>query len=117
MLRSNPVRKACVVLAVLTLPVGLSGCLGVYSGLYFDRRETISMHGGDAAASNKVAQMIDPWPAEARDRNIPGDGERQQKAIERYRTDTVKRLHTERRSTPFQPVLLGTAPGGGTAGQ
>ena len=114
MLRSNLVRKACVVLAVLTMAVSLTGCLGVYSGLYLDRRETVSMHGGDAAASNKVAQMIDPWPAEARDRNIPGNGERQQKAVERYRTDQVKRLHTERRSTSFQPVLLGTTSGGST---
>jgi hypothetical protein len=109
-LRSNRIRRAFIVLAVLTMPVGLTGCLGVYSGLYLDRRETISMHGGDAAASNKVAQMIDPWPVEARDRNIPGNGERQQKAIERYRTDAVKRLHTERSSAPFQPVLLGTMP-------
>jgi hypothetical protein len=114
--RSNPVRKACIILAVLGMPVGLTGCLGVYSGLYLDRRETISMHGGDASASNKVAQVIDPWPAEARDRNIPGNGERQQKAIERYRTDAVKRLHTERSSAAFAPVLLGTMPPGSTTG-
>jgi hypothetical protein len=109
-LRNSRIRTLGIVLAVLAMPVGLTGCLGVYSGLYLDRRETVSMHGGDAAASNKVAQMIDPWPPEARDRNIPGNGERQQKAVERYRTDAVKRLHTERSSPAFQPVLLGTMP-------
>jgi hypothetical protein len=103
------------VLAILVMPVGLTGCLGVYSVLYFDRRESISLHAGDAVAANKVAQMIDPWPAEARDRNIPGNGERQQKAVERYRTGNVKKLHTETSAPVFQPLLFGTAPGGSPA--
>ncbi len=117
MLRNNRIRTVGVVLTVLTMPVGLTGCLGVYSGLYLDRRESISLNGGDAAASNKVAQMIDPWPVEARDRNIPGNGQRQQKAIERYRTDTVRQLHTERSSPAVQPVLLGAAPPGSSSSQ
>jgi hypothetical protein len=116
-LRSDRIRTACTVLAVLAMPVGLTGCLGVYSGLYLDRRESISLNAGDSGASNKAAQMIDPWPIEARDRNIPGDGQRQQKAIERYRTDTVKRLHTERSSPAVQPVLVGAAPPGSSSSQ
>ena len=112
MLRSNRIRTVGVVLTVLTMPIGLTGCLGVYSGLYLDRRESISLNAGDAVASNKVAQMIDAWPVEARDRNIPGDGLRQQKAVERYRTDTVKRLHTERSASSIQPVLIGGASSG-----
>jgi hypothetical protein len=117
--RNNRIRNLGVVLAVLTMPIGLTGCLGVYSGLYLDQRESISLHAGDAMASNKIAQVVDPWPIEARDRNIPGNGVRQQKAVERYRTDTVKRLHTERSSpATSQPILIGGAsPGGSTAGQ
>jgi len=116
--RNNRIHTLGVVLAVLTMPVGLTGCLGVYSGLYLDQRESISLHAGDALASNKIAQVIDPWPIEARDRNIPGNGVRQQKAVERYRTDKVKALHTERSSPAVQQILIGGAsPGGSTAGQ
>jgi hypothetical protein len=105
--RSNGIRTIVVIATVVTMPVALTGCLGVYSGLYLDRRESVSLHAGDSLASNRVGQMIDPWPLEARDRNIRGDGQRQQRAVERYRTDRVKPLHTERSSPSIQPVLLG----------
>jgi hypothetical protein len=115
--RTSRIRNIGVVLTLATLSVGLTGCLGVYSGLYLDRRDSISLSAGDAVASNKVAQMIDPWPVEARDRNIPGNGQRQQKAVERYRTDAVKRLHTERSSPAVQPVLLGAQSPGSNSSQ
>jgi hypothetical protein len=63
----------------------LTGC----SDLYYDRRETIALSGGDAIAANKVEQMVDPWPAHSGNTNIAADGQRMQSAIERYRTDTV----------------------------
>ena len=36
----------------------VAGC----SEMYYDRRETVSLGAGDAVATNKVAQMVDPWP-------------------------------------------------------
>lgn len=89
-------------LALLTV---LSGC----SDLYYDRRETVSRHGGDAAEANKVAQVLDPWPAAAANRKIETDGERMQRAIERYRTHKVTPLSTTPSPVQFQPVLAPTA--------
>jgi hypothetical protein len=65
----------------------LSGC--AEPDLYFDRRDTISLHAGDAVASNIIVQSVDPWPRVAGNRNIPGNPDRMQAAGERYRTGKV----------------------------
>jgi hypothetical protein len=64
----------------------LAGCS---SDIYYDRRETVSATGGDAVAANMVAQMVDPWPRNVNNRNIPFNGERMQRAVECYRKDRV----------------------------
>jgi hypothetical protein len=56
---------------------------------YLDRRDTISLHAGDAVATNKVTQMVDPWPPHSANKNIAFNGDRMQKAIERYRNNKV----------------------------
>ena len=100
-------RTAWNVLAALALCVLLTGC----SGLYLDRRETISLTGGDAVASNKVAQVIDPWPAEAANPNIAFNGERIARGVERYRTGRTTPLQTTSTSSvKYEPVLLGAPP-------
>src|SRR5262245_48476495 len=94
--------------------LALGAMLGACSDLYFDRRETVSFHAGDAAASNVAAQMVDPWPPYASNRRIEHNGERAQKAAERYRTNKVTPLATSSTSSvqysplPVQPV--GPAP-------
>jgi hypothetical protein len=65
----------------------LTGC--AEPDFYFDRRDTISLHAGDAVASNIVVQSVDPWPRVAGNRNIPGNPDRMQAAGERYRTGRV----------------------------
>ena len=82
--------KTTVVLALVTL---LGGC-SVHSDWvdpngYLDRRDTISLHAGDAVASNKVTQMYDPWPPHSADNNIVFNGQRMQTAVERYRHNKV----------------------------
>ena len=52
--------------AVLALSAVLGGC----SDIYYDRRETISLGADDAVDSNKVTQMVDPWPRYSDNRNI-----------------------------------------------
>ena len=79
-----------VVLALATL---LGGC-SVHSDWidpngYLDRRDTISLHAGDAVATNKVTQVVDPWPAHSADNNIAFNGDRMQKSVERYRHNKV----------------------------
>ncbi len=63
---------------------GTAGC-----SEYLDRRDMIAITGGDAVQTDKVTQMVDPWPREAGNRNIAYNGTVMQSAYERYRTGRV----------------------------
>jgi hypothetical protein len=65
------------------------GMLGGCSDIYYDRRDSISLASGDAVASNKTVQMVDPWPAHSVRRDIAFNGEKMQTAVERYRTGRI----------------------------
>ena len=67
----------------------LGAMLGGCSEIYFDRRVTITLYSGDAVATNRVTQMIDPWPVASGKRNIAYSGEKAATAAERYRTGRV----------------------------
>ena len=77
---SNPLRM----LALAALLAALTGC-----SEYFDHRDTISLGGGDSVATNKVTQMVDPWPRDSANRNIAYNGAKMETAVERYRTNRV----------------------------
>ena len=66
------------------LAIGLAGC-----SEYLDRRDGLSVQGGNAVQTNKVAQMVDPWPRDSGDRNIAFNGSVMGSAVERYRTGRV----------------------------
>ncbi len=72
-------------LATTGLALWLGGC----SDIYWDHRETAHLSGGDAVAANEITQMVDPWPPNSGNRNIPYNGQKMQVAVERYRTGTV----------------------------
>jgi hypothetical protein len=74
-----------VIASALLAGVLLSGC----SDIYFDRRETIVPSAGDAVASNRISQMVDPWPASSANKNIAFNGEKMQTAVERYRQGRI----------------------------
>ena len=59
-------------------------------GAYFHRTDTIAVGAGDAKNVNAVSEMIDPWPPNVRNRNVPANGPRMTGAIERYQD--VRRL-------------------------
>jgi hypothetical protein len=63
--------------------------LGACTDMYLDRRDTLSFEAGNANASNKAIQVVDPWPVYAADTNIPYNGERAAAAAERYRHNKV----------------------------
>ena len=69
---------------VAALAAALAGC-----SEYLDRRETITLSGGNAVAANQVAHMVDPWPRESADRDLAFNGSRMASAVERYRTNRV----------------------------
>lgn len=73
----------------VAVAVGLSAMLGACSDIYYDRRETIALGAGDAVASNKVLQMVDPWPRYSANKNLAFNGQRMQAAVERYRNNKV----------------------------
>ena len=73
------------VLGIALLGAMLGGC----SEYYFDRRDTITLHSGEAMAANRVTHMIDPWPRVSGQRDIAYNGEKAATASERYRTGRV----------------------------
>lgn len=85
------IRAAAAFLAV----GGLVGC-----SEYLDRKNTIAFSAGNAVQTNIITHVPDPWPVHARNKNIAFDGERMQRAVERYRCG---------------PVAGGGASGGGNA--
>jgi hypothetical protein len=89
----------------LLLPT-LGGC----NDLYTDRRDSIALAAGDSVASNKLTHMVDPWPRHSADRNIAFNGEKMQRAVQRYREDKVTApVNATTSSTPYQrvqPIVL-----------
>ncbi len=74
-----------MIVAAMTLGAVLAGC----SDLYFARRDTIALGAGDAVAANEAEEIGEPWPAYSGNVEIPGNGQKMQAAIERYRTNKV----------------------------
>jgi hypothetical protein len=94
-------------LLVLAFAATLGGCADVY----YDRRDSVAFHAGDAVEANKVAQIIDPWPRASADRNFDSEGQRMQRAIERYRTNKTTPLSTTATSSvQYAPSGGGGAP-------
>ena len=79
-----PYNRAGRILTFAAAAALLAGCSG-----YLDRRDTISLQGGNAVQTNKVTQMVDPWPRASADRNIAYNGAVMQTAAERYRTGRI----------------------------
>jgi hypothetical protein len=76
-------------LAAATVAASLFAMLGGCSEYYFDRRDTVSLHSGEAMAANRVTQTIDPWSPASGNRDIAYNGEKAAVASERYRTGRV----------------------------
>jgi len=89
------ITKTLPVAAVLASAAMLAGCADVY----WDRRDTVAFQSGSSNAANKVVHVIDPWPRAAANRHMEADGERLQRAIERYRTNKTTPLSTTSTTT------------------
>jgi hypothetical protein len=82
LLRTVGVALLLNLVLISSLGMMLSGC----SDIYFDRRETVALGAEDHIATNRVAQMVDPWPRDVGRREIAFDGQKMQGGVERYRT-------------------------------
>ena len=91
---NNAMRK----LAIVAVLAALAGC-----SEYVDRRDSIALSAGDAVASDKVTQMVDPWPRASANRNIAYDGNKMESAYERYRTNKVIQPRGTGTSATYQP--------------
>lgn len=101
------------VTVTVLLGMTVAGC----SDLYFDRRESVMFSSGDAVAANVAMQTIDPWPAVAADRKLHANGERMQRAIERYRQNKTTPLQTTSTSSAqFNQPGSGSGNGSGGGG-
>ncbi len=111
----RPSNKMLRTLALAALLAALAGC-----SEYLDRRETISLGGGNSVATNEVSQMVDPWPRASANRNIGFDGAKMETAIERYRTNRVippQGIGTSASYSPSSGSQNNTAPVGPTVVQ
>lgn len=85
---------------------------------YLDRCDAISLQAGNAVQTDKVTQMVDPWPRNSADRNIASNGVVMQTAFERYRTGRVIPPHGTGTSSSYQPPAANNgAPLGPTVNQ
>ena len=85
MRRYNSALRAGALIAAAAVGLSIAGC----SDMYYDQRDTIGLSTGDALASDKAVQMVDPWPPASASRDIAFDGYRMETAVERYRANKV----------------------------
>jgi len=78
-------RAVRMLAAAASLCCVLAGC----SDIYFARRDTVALSGGEAIAANAAEQISDPWPPYSGNTQIAANGQKMQSAIERYRTGKV----------------------------
>ncbi|MCG7391500.1 hypothetical protein MHY87_01075 [Microvirga sp. ACRRW] len=57
---------------------------------YMERRDTITLHAGEAQAWNSVVHTADPWPPYVMNTHIPGDGQRTARVMQRYSTGNTQ---------------------------
>lgn len=105
---SNLVRA----LALVALAAALAAC-----SEYTDRRDLISIQGGNAVQTNKVTQMADPWPRAAANRDIGFNGSVMESAYERYRTGRVTAPNSGGTSATYQAPAANSTPVGPTVTQ
>ena len=105
----------------------LGAMLGGCSEYYFDRRDTITLHSGEAMAANRVTQVIDPWPRASGQRNFAYNGEKAATAAERYRagrvippvnatTSSAAYAAAQQQAQSTSNSQASSAPGGGNGG-
>jgi hypothetical protein len=81
--------RSALAIATLAASVAVAGCSSTVgfddpTADYLQRTALVSTTGGDAQAANIAMQTPTPWPRYANDTNIPANGARLVKVINRY---------------------------------
>jgi hypothetical protein len=109
--RGNSSRTTLIgaMVAVLTACGSGAGAGEIYWDDFFAhygrRIEGVTPGAGNAKEVNAAIHVIDPWPRRARNRHIPGNGERMVGAVERYRDVSKLPLAPQ----PIAPTAIGTS--------
>jgi hypothetical protein len=103
----------CLVLAaLLAVPASAMAQEIIWDGPfseYGQRKDSVTVGAGNAKEANSAIHTVDPSPPAARNRNIPGSGERMSRAIRRYQ-DVTKLTEAAR------ALASETAVSGGSSG-
>ena len=81
-------------MASLAVSLALAGCSSTVGfddpfADYLQRTALVSTTGGDSQAANIAMQTATPWPRHSNDTNIPANGARIVKAINRYESGSA----------------------------
>jgi hypothetical protein len=104
--------------AILSLAVaGCASTVGFDAPFddYLQRTALVSTTGGDSQAANTALQTATPWPRYSNDTNIPANGARIVKAINRYESGSAGAGASDS-STPSAASPGGSAGAGGPNG-
>jgi hypothetical protein len=88
------VLRSAIAIAFLAASLTVAGCASTVGfddpfADYLQRTALVSTTGGDAQAANIAMQTATPWPRYANDTNIPANGARIVKVINRYETGSA----------------------------
>jgi hypothetical protein len=88
------VLRSAIAIAFLAASLTVAGCSSTVGfddpfADYLQRTALVSTTGGDAQAANIAMQTATPWPRTANDTNIPANGARLVKVINRYETGSA----------------------------
>ena len=86
--------RSAVAILSLAASLAVAGCSSTVGfddpfADYLQRTALVSTAGGDAQAANIAMQTATPWPRYANDTNIPANGARIVKVINRYETGSA----------------------------
>src|SRR5271168_4763480 len=86
--------RSAIAIASLAASLTVAGCSSTVGfddpfADYLQRTALVSTTGGDAQAANIAMQTATPWPRYANDTNIPANGARLVKVINRYESGSA----------------------------
>ena len=111
--------RSAIAISSLAASLAVAGCSSTIGfddpfADYLQRTALVSTTGGDAQAANTTMQTATPWPRNANDTNIPANGARLVKVINRYESGSSGGSASE--GGAQTSTSSGANPGGATNG-
>ena len=111
--------RSAIAILSLAASLAIAGCSSTVGfddpfADYLQRTALVSTTGGDSQAANTAMQTATPWPRYANDTNIPANGARLVKVINRYESGSSGASASEGAAQPS--TSPGGSPGGATNG-